>query len=603
MNKGLLLIVLIGVLLLNVSKVSANITGDINNDGNINLDDSVLALKVMTISTSLVPVFKIADINNDGQIGIEEAIYALQVTSGLKLPTTISTISGTVSGTMLLAVNKNGEVVASDDTSGREKDIDLDGDGQEDSYSFTLTGIPANTAIRIYLISNGQIYPLYFDPSGGIGSPATNVLFASTGLSIYLGAIDLSEHEYTGKAIAQINPAATANVSAGTEDQNIPNEIITPPTAGLSVTELIDAGFDAGVNGAALMARTYFAAALANSSPQTNLGDTARFFYAVSRVAAVAYETYSDGNSADLNQVGDFLDRGGVDSGGTTRSNFEAIAVKIDEIVTWPSNSPTGTDVQNFIRNTLKAEIEGAIGNLNEVSNAFTWNEVLPDNSPIEFDYADSLAVRAALKTLLAILQFQDSYDLGADIDAVANNQSSTIESFLLDNQNFLTLGNSQLDSVKANTRSALVDIDSAITEIQGETDPQEDDLLSFIDVLPEDVTAFQADIISAINNLDSGSVVATLGELDMSPPPGAPPEITVDLYGLFSGINLRSKLPAFNGDRPGFFPDVTLGGLVVGGTEYLNYDVFNDGKPDILQRNKITNQWNIEGNFTLINQ
>jgi hypothetical protein len=445
---------------------------------------------------------------------------------------------------------------------------------------------------------------MYFDSSGGNGLPDTNVLFISATSEINLGFIDTKNEGNTGRAIPQINPVSLALVSAGLADPDIPREIITPVTAGLSVNELIDSGFESMVNGAALMARTYFVTAVANSNAQTNLGDAARFFYAVTRVGAVVFETYSDGNATDMNQVGDVLDGFAVNKSDEIRANFEAIEMKIDEIINWPDNSPTGTDIQNLIRNTLKAELEGAIGNLDEVSDTFSWLEVLPDSSPIEFDYGDSLAVRAAFKTILAILQFQDSYDLGADIDAVANNRpTTTIQSFLLDNPKFLTLGTSKLDSVKANTRSALVDIDKTITEIQGETDLQEDDLLSFIDILPEDVAAFQADILSAINDLDSGSVLASLGEMEMSPPPGAPSEITVDLYGLFGGIDLRSKLPAFSGDRPGFFPDDTLGGLIVGGTEYLNFDEPSDGKPDILQRNQITGEWNIRGKITFIHQ
>ena len=59
--------------------------GDINNDGNINLSDAILAIQVISNIASSVQIFKEADINNNGLIGLEEAIYALQVTAGKRL--------------------------------------------------------------------------------------------------------------------------------------------------------------------------------------------------------------------------------------------------------------------------------------------------------------------------------------------------------------------------------------------------------------------------------------------------------------------------------------------------------------------------------------
>ena len=59
-------------------------SGDLNNDGIINLSDTILALKVLSNAAVLFPVYNGADINDDGLLGLEEAIYDLQVTSGLK---------------------------------------------------------------------------------------------------------------------------------------------------------------------------------------------------------------------------------------------------------------------------------------------------------------------------------------------------------------------------------------------------------------------------------------------------------------------------------------------------------------------------------------
>lgn len=62
------------------------IKGDINNDENIDLKDTILTLKLTSGINQGVDVFKNADVNNDDKIGAMEAIYSLQVTSKLKSP-------------------------------------------------------------------------------------------------------------------------------------------------------------------------------------------------------------------------------------------------------------------------------------------------------------------------------------------------------------------------------------------------------------------------------------------------------------------------------------------------------------------------------------
>lgn len=57
---------------------------DINGDGDVDLDDAVLALQVWVGITPGSPVRKDADVNNDNKIGLEEVIYVLQYVSGLR---------------------------------------------------------------------------------------------------------------------------------------------------------------------------------------------------------------------------------------------------------------------------------------------------------------------------------------------------------------------------------------------------------------------------------------------------------------------------------------------------------------------------------------
>jgi len=59
--------------------------GDVNGDGNVDLSDAILILKVLCgVDTGDDTVNVDADVNGDNKIGIEEAIHALQVVSGIK---------------------------------------------------------------------------------------------------------------------------------------------------------------------------------------------------------------------------------------------------------------------------------------------------------------------------------------------------------------------------------------------------------------------------------------------------------------------------------------------------------------------------------------
>lgn len=56
---------------------NAFLKGDVNNDGNIDLKDSILSLQILT-SIDTDEHVCLADVNGDGKIGIEEAIYVFQ---------------------------------------------------------------------------------------------------------------------------------------------------------------------------------------------------------------------------------------------------------------------------------------------------------------------------------------------------------------------------------------------------------------------------------------------------------------------------------------------------------------------------------------------
>ena len=67
------------------SIVIQNIKGDINADGDLDLADAILALKVMAGANIAGQDITVgADVNGDGKIGLQEIIYILQKVSGVR---------------------------------------------------------------------------------------------------------------------------------------------------------------------------------------------------------------------------------------------------------------------------------------------------------------------------------------------------------------------------------------------------------------------------------------------------------------------------------------------------------------------------------------
>ena len=119
-------------------------------------------------------------------------------------PESTGTISGSVSGTTILALDDDGMIVAKDNTKGREPDLDLDSDGIDESYSFILKGVPVDMRIRIYLVTNEDVFPMFFEDS----EDNFNVFSLSSATGIDIGFIDLGGIEAT----PEINPLTSADV-------------------------------------------------------------------------------------------------------------------------------------------------------------------------------------------------------------------------------------------------------------------------------------------------------------------------------------------------------------------------------------------------------
>ena len=462
-------------------------------------------------------------------------------------------INGIVSGTTVIAVADN-EIVSSYGTSGKTPNVDRDGNGTAESFTFKLTNIPTGKDIYVYLITRGEIFPLYF-ASNGTGIPDINVFSLAFGTNVTLGYIDTKNNAHAGKAIPENNPIDNPKVFPKTEDTDLPTSLNQPSTQSLTLSKLLSKGIDALPDGWGLRAKTYFEAANALAGSNiSNDADTARFFYALSRVAALGFNTYTDGNPTNgLNTLGDILDGFGTPNEDTKRSNLEAFSFP-DPL---PVNSPTGSDLQNFLVSVALPEIAAAIVNLDSVSVDFEKQWIEPfDHETVESDYGDVIFFRSVFYDALAAIYIQSAYNLNDDIDETKNNDK-TVEQFLTDRPNFLTLlpsYASNLNQAKSYTNTALDDLDTAIVWMdQTETDDQSNDFVKLTELTPAQIVRARADIADAKKSLNEPTSVN--GNKD---PADA---FILDASIFFSGLDFRNPnlIPAFTGNEVSLFPDALL--------------------------------------------
>lgn len=347
----------------------------------------------------------------------------------------------------------------------------------------------------------------------------------------------------------------------------------SPPTDGLSINQLIDAGLAAMGDGWLLGAKTYFEAAVSKASVSSRSdADAARFLLALTRFVAWGVDTPSDGNAANLNRVGDALDKLGIPDN-ETRGDLRRL--RIDSPL--PAGSPTSGDAQVILSNVMRAEIDASIDQLDAISVAFDqkWIDPLGSGRTVESDYGDVLILRGAFKAIAGVLDFQRAYNLDADIDAWIADATLTTESFLVANPNVLSLAQvARLASARAQFVAAVEDMRAAIDSIEGEADPQSDDLFS---LAASELARSKASLDEIQAALMSSSVTTS----------GASP-VTLNLAQIFDvGVDFRKPtpglLPPFSGDSvSGLFPDPSFSGAVSG---FLNDDINPaDGVPDILQ-------------------
>ena len=134
------------------------------------------------------------------------------------------TVSGTVGGTRIVAMNDNDQIVVEDDTAGRPPSA-------PGRFPFTLTSLPVGSNLRLFFISNGSLFPFYL---GG-----TNVFTFNSAGPVNLGFVTMNAG--TGHSTPEFPPV---NVTPKPENPSTPPGLIpgiaptiaiTSPSAGATV--------------------------------------------------------------------------------------------------------------------------------------------------------------------------------------------------------------------------------------------------------------------------------------------------------------------------------------------------------------------------------
>ena len=126
------------------------------------------------------------------------------------------TVSGTVGGTRIVAMNDNDQIVVEDDTAGRPPSA-------PGRFPFTLASLPVGSNLRLFFISNGTLFPFYL---GG-----TNVFTFNSAGPVNLGFVTMNAG--TGRSTPEFPPL---NVTPKPDNPNIPPGLIPGMAPTISIT-------------------------------------------------------------------------------------------------------------------------------------------------------------------------------------------------------------------------------------------------------------------------------------------------------------------------------------------------------------------------------
>jgi len=155
-----------------------------------------------------------------------------------------------------------------------------------------------------------------------------------------------------------------------------------------------------------------FALAMADSGANTD--PAINGYYAVARMANILFR--DDGTSESLVTV---LHQYGYTLPGDDLGELDLVApVDYDGNIILPEDAPSLETLRNFLATSLITEINGALGNLGVIADAF--KEIIPaidinSDMNLEIDYGDILLYQAGLKALKTAILTATAYNLDLD--------------------------------------------------------------------------------------------------------------------------------------------------------------------------------------------
>jgi hypothetical protein len=375
---------------------------------------------------------------------------------------------------------------------------------------------------------------------------------------------------------------------------------VTTPGGGGEVAELNEAGLDALAGGEFtnyVTARNFFAQAVGEIDGDTpqNDADTARFFYALTRVAAIAAELEGPNpalqavrpQNTSFQTVGDFLDALGYPE--SPRTSYTGL-----EVPATFSTGVTAEDGRDFLVGPVRSELLAAIAGLGQVSQSFNVVWVRAQNAPglgtpnvdvtVESDYGDVLSFRSSFRTLLGFVLVVGANDLGsADVGATLNDAAHTVQSILAGSPTAFTLEDgSLLGQAQTQFDAAIDDGIDAANFIEAETDPQNNDLISLASIPEMTVEEYIAEALVWQDALFASTTLSNAAGDETA---------SLNLQNYFNGSDsdLRDYLPPFTDNAvSGLFPGVPFGTLynnyTSDGSMDPNRDVDGNNVPDMLE-------------------
>jgi hypothetical protein len=455
---------------------------------------------------------------------------------GVSGPT--GSVSMQVSGTTVIAVGPppGDQILAEDSSAGKTGP----------PYTLTLSGLPLNQSVRLFVISDGQLYPILFSGSNNAFQLASTTPFA-------MGQVTLSTSGGNVQAIVANTPSTVLVSGALTE---IPSTIKNPlPPSTLTQGELLEIGEGLFKSGAFQQAKPFFAAAVTKGGAQTDL---ARFYLAQSRVFGVGTTLYAGSG------LGEILTALGCAGGDLQRTSWDVISCPAQP--TYPA-----TQIQSFAATDVKGELQSALADLNAITALGSPSVDVPgygpDGHPAGFDFGDVYFLKGIANATLGLIELQEALNSPAAINTAS---SPTIQAVLAANPTFLTVGStSTLAAARTHISDGLDSLTAAVNFIFAETDNQVGD---YIDLIGENQSELLANITAYKSSL-TGTGTNSDG-------------VTFNFNGLFTapGISLKPLLPPFTGnDVSGLLPDPSLGGIIVSGAN-LNQDLNANSIPDIFE-------------------